>query len=117
MGMMIKVIACFIDKKTGKPLSGNDLVVKLYDKDIFDDDFLGEAKLNDKGKVEIFADLDDASSIDTPLEGYPDLYFVLQNQTGVIFESKVFHNVDFLSDTNVSQQHFSATHDLGTLEV
>ena len=117
MGMMIKVIARFIDKSTGKPLGGNDLTAKLYDKDIFDDDFLGEAKLNDKGKAEIFADLDDASSADTPLEGYPDLYFVLQNQTGVIYRSKVFHNVDFLRDTNVSQQHFSATHDLGTLEV
>ena len=93
------------------------MVAKLYDKDIFNDDFLGEAKLNDKGKAEIFADLDDASSADTPLEGYPDLYFVLQNQTGVIFKSKVFHNVDFLADTNVFQQHFSATHDLGTLEV
>ena len=99
MGVMIKVIARFVDKTTGKPLCGDGLVVKLYDKDIFN------------------ADLDEASSVDTPLEGYPDLYFVLQNQTGVIFKSNVFHNVDFLADTNVSQQHFSATHDLGTLEV
>jgi len=117
MGVMIKVIARFIDKSTGKPLCGNDLIAKLYDKDIFDDDFLGETKLNEKGMAEIFADLEDASSVDTPLEGYPDLYFVLQNQASVIFKSNVFHNVDFLRDTDISQQHFSATHDLGTLKV
>jgi hypothetical protein len=111
------VIAPFVDKANKKPLSGRDLMAKLYDKDIGDDDFLGQAMLDNRGMAEILADLDDASSPDNPLEAYPDLYFVLQNQAQVIFKSRVFENVDFLKKNKVSKERLSQTQDLGTFEV
>ena len=117
MAMMIKVIARFIDKVTGKPLSGNDYVAKLYDSDVIGDDFLGESKLDEKGTAEILLDLAAAGSFDSPLEAYPDLYFALHNKTGVVFESKVFKNVDFTSKDEISGEHRSNTQDLGTFEV
>jgi hypothetical protein len=116
MKLMIKVIARFIDKATKKPLSGNNLVAKLYDHDLVGDDFMGEARLDANGRAEVVADLVAAESADSPWEKYPDLYFSLFNQDGVIFESKVFKNVDFTSKDKISgEQHL--THDLGTFEV
>ena len=117
MKIMIKVIAHFIDKVTKKPLSGNNLVAKLYDHDVVGDDFIGESKLDKNGKAEILADLGAAGSVDSPLESYPDLYFALYNQNGVIFESKMFKNVDFISKDEISREHRFGTQDLGTFEV
>ena len=117
MKMMIKVTARFIDKATKKPLTGNDFMAKLYDHDIVGDDFIGESKLDENGKAEVVANLDAARSADSPLETYPDLYFALYNQNGVIFESKVFENVDFISKDEISGEHRSGTQDLGTFEV
>jgi len=115
--MMIKVIARFIDRTSKKPLSGNDYVARLYDNDIVGDDFLGESRLDENGTAEILLDLAAAGSFDSPLEAYPDLYFALHNQTGVVFESKVFKNVDFISKDEISGEHRSNTQDLGTFEV
>ena len=117
MEMMIKVIARFIDKVTRKPLSGNDYVAKLYDNDVIGDDFLGESGLDENGTAEILLDLAAAGSFDSPLEAYPDLYFALHNKTGVVFESKVFKNVDFTSKNEISGEHHSNTQDLGTFAV
>jgi hypothetical protein len=117
MEMMIKVIARFIDKASKKPLSGNDYVAKLYDNDVIGDDFLGESRLDEKGRAEILFDLAAAGSFDSPLEAYPDLYFALFNKNGVVFESKVFKNVDFISKDKISGEHRSNTQDLGTFEV
>ncbi|MBU4405362.1 MAG: hypothetical protein L6428_09395 [Candidatus Aminicenantes bacterium] len=117
MEMMIKVIARFIDKVTKRPLSGNDYVAKLYDNDVIGDDFLGESKLDEKGTAEILLNLDAGRSADSPFEAYPDLYFALHNKTGVVFESKVFKNVDFISKEEISGEHRSNTQDLGTFEV
>jgi hypothetical protein len=117
MAMMIKVIARFIDKASKKPLSGNDLVARLYDHDLVGDDFIGESRLDENGTAEILADLGTARSADSPLETYPDLYFSLVNQNGVIFESQVFKDVDFMRPDPVSGDHRSSTQDLGTFEV
>ncbi len=117
MDMMIKVIARFVDKTSKKPLTGNDLTARLYDNDVVGDDFLGESKLDENGNAEVVTNLAAAESADSPLETYPDLYFSLNNQDGVIFESQVFKNVDFLGKDDVSHEHRSATRDLGTFEV
>ena len=116
MDIMTKVIARFVDKKTKKPLSGKDLVARLYDNDAVGDDFLGESKLDENGRAEVVASLSAARSADSPLEKYPDLYFSLFAQNEMIFESKVFKNVDFTSKGKSSREHHSSR-DLGTFEV
>lgn len=90
----ITVEAFFLEKGSGKPLSG-DYTVKMFDKDIFSDDYLGETPLSDKGEASVTFSLDKVISADSPLEKYPDLYFVLFKGTNVIYKSKVLEDLNF----------------------
>ena len=117
MAMLIKVIARFVDQATKKPLFGDDYTAKLYDHDVVNDDFIGESRLDKDGRAEILASLNAAASMDSPLEAYPDLYFALHGKNGMVFESRVFKDVDFLGKDEVSGEHRSITRDLGTFEV
>lgn len=117
MTKIIKVIARFVNKKTGAPLIGENYNIRLYDNDLVSDDFIGEGKPDNKGVVEILADLGKTSSTDSPAEKKPDLYFEVYSEHGVIYQSKVFKNVDFLKEDNVSGQMTGLTKDLGTLEI
>lgn len=117
MNQLIKVIAKFVDKRTGKPITGERYIVKLYDHDLVSDDLIGKGKLNRDGVVEILADLGKAVSPDSPLERKPDLLFELFDVDGVIFQSPVFKNIKFLQDDKVTGQKGTLTHDFGTFEV
>ncbi|MCK5059023.1 MAG: hypothetical protein KAT34_20415 [Candidatus Aminicenantes bacterium] len=108
MTQTVKVIAKFVSKKTGEPLTGEKYTVRIYDNDVVSDDFLGEGKLNNEGVVEILTDLGKALSVDSPAEKKPDLYFEVYSEHGVIYQSKVFKNVDFLQED---------TKDFGTFEI
>ncbi|MCK4761664.1 MAG: hypothetical protein KAW12_05645 [Candidatus Aminicenantes bacterium] len=114
---MIKVIAKFVNKKTGEPVSGENYIVRLYDNDVVSDDFLGEGKLNNAGEVHILTDLSKASSFDSPGEKKPDLYFELYNEHGVVYQSKVFANVDFLEEDKVTGKKTGLTKDFGVFEI
>jgi len=117
MAQLIKVIAKFVNKKTGKPVTGEKYKVKLYDNDIVSDDFIGEGKLNNEGIVEILADLGKAVSPDSPAERKPDLYFELFEEDKVIFQSNVFKDVEFLKEDKISGRKSSLTRDFGTFEI
>lgn len=104
MGKLITVKARFIDKVSGTPLSSDGIVVKLFDKDIVNDDFLGESKLNDNGNISIQFDLDHAQSFDSPGEDKPDLYFSLYKYGHLLFQSEVIENVDFSHAAEFSTQ-------------
>ena len=114
---MIKAIARFINKRTGKPVTGENYKVRLYDNDVVADDFLGEGTLNNDGVVEIVTDLGRAMSLDSPTEKKPDLYFEVYSEHGVIYQSKVFEQVDFLAEDKVSGQKTGLTKDFGTFEI
>ena len=68
----------------------------VFDKDIFDDDYLGESALNENGVARIkfsnktFSDLGN-------LETTPDFYFVLVKEGVQIFESKVMEDLDVVA--------------------
>ena len=91
--MKIEVKATFISKGTDAPLTGENLLLRLYDKDIFGDDFLGESNLNEKGEgfisfgAKAFGDAFNA-------EALPDFYFVLYHDSVPVFESKVIEDLD-----------------------
>lgn len=114
---MIKAIARFINKRTGKPVTGENYKVRLYDNDVVSDDFLGEGTLNDDGVVEIVSHIGKAASPDSPTEKKPDLYFEVYSEHGVIYQSKVFEQVDFLKEDKVSGQKTGLTKDFGTFEI
>ena len=91
--MNLEVTARFISKGNATPLTGDTYKFRLFDKDVFDDDYIGESGLdsNGVGKIKFnqaaFGDI-------ANLETTPDLYFVLVNNGVQIFESKIMEDID-----------------------
>lgn len=92
--MSIEVTARLIAKGTDAPVTGNEFVVKLYDKDFFDDDFLGEATPDENGRVSIIFNPETFDKKDPIREKSLDFYFVVFKRGMVIFRSKVMEHVD-----------------------
>lgn len=91
--MNLEVTARFIAKGGDTPLTGDAYKLRLFDKDVFDDDYIGESSLdsNGVGKIKFnqaaFGDLANH-------ETTPDFYFVLVKNAVQVFESKVMEDVD-----------------------
>ncbi len=75
--MNLEVIARFIGKGHDSALT-DAYTVRLYDKDIFEDDFLGETRLDEKGVAKI-SFTHKAFSDPLNLDDKPDFYFVVYN--------------------------------------
>ncbi len=96
--MNIEVRVVLIAKGNDEPLTGKEYSVRLYDKDIFNDDYLGESFLDEgiakfiitKNNFETFAMLDSK----------PDFYFVVYKNKKQIFKSQVMKNLDL---TNIEE--------------
>ena len=91
--MNMQVTARFIAKGTDEPLTGNASRMRLFDKDVFDDDYLGESPLDSNGVATIgfaHAAFSDLGSIET----MPDFYFVVVKDGVQIFESKLMADID-----------------------
>jgi hypothetical protein len=110
--MNIEVRVLLIAKGTDDPVTGDEYIVRLYDKDIFSDDFLGESSPDQDGlaKFELtkkhfagFAKLDEK----------PDFYFVVYRNKKEIFKSRVMKNLD-LSDIEEFRMKEGEVVDLGT---
>lgn len=117
MTQLIRVTAKFVHKATGKPVTGEAYRVEVYDKDVVSDDCLGKGTLNADGVFELLTDLDKAVSSDSPGETRPDLMFLLFNEHGVIYQSEVFRNIEFLERDDVSGGRSGLTHDFGPFQV
>ncbi|MEO6549512.1 MAG: hypothetical protein ABIN94_16030 [Ferruginibacter sp.] len=91
--MNIEVKVTFIAKGNDTPVSGDQYLVRLYDKDVFGDDFLGESKLSAAGEgCIIFGHKAFGNALN--LEKLPDFYFVLYENQVPIFQSKVMEDID-----------------------
>lgn len=87
------VTARFIEKGEDKALSGNDYTVRLYDRDIADDDFLGESRLDAEGHIRI-AFAHDAFVNDSAFkEAKPDFYFMIMKEGKPVFTTKVLEEL------------------------
>jgi hypothetical protein len=110
--MNLEVTAKLIGKGDDQPLTGGEYLVRLFDKDIFADDFLGECTLDNDGAARItfshasFADWGN-------LEEKPDFYFVVYKNAKVIFKSKVMEDVDIAAIENFKMGEGDVI-DLGT---
>ncbi len=91
--MNIEVKATFIAKGENTPVTGNQYNLRLYDKDIFGDDYLGECKLNEAGEGRIIFG-HKAFGNTFNLDIMPDFYFVLYKDKVPVFKSKVMEDVD-----------------------
>ena len=91
--MNLEVTARFIAKGNDIPLTGDAYKVRLFENDIFDDDYIGESGLDENGDAKIsfsHAAFSDLGNVETT----PDFYFVMVKNNVQIFESKVMEELD-----------------------
>ena len=81
-----------IGKGHDRPLSGDAYLVRLYDKDIFDDDFLGEAQPDENGVAKF--SFTHSKFSDWNMDEKPDFFFVVYKHKNEIFKSKVLEDLD-----------------------
>jgi hypothetical protein len=87
------VTARFIEKGDDAPLYGEDYTVRLYDRDIADDDFLGESRLDASGHIRI-AFAHDAFVNDAAFnEARPDFYFMIMKNGQPVYTTKVLEEL------------------------
>ena len=110
--MNLEVKLRLIGKGNDKPISGNEFAVRLYDKDVFNDDFLGESVPDKEGKVRFQFSKKDFSGL-AKLDDKPDFYFLVYRNKKEIFKSKVMSNLD-LSDLETFIMKEGEVIDLGT---
>lgn len=114
--MNIYVTARLISKVTNGPIKDSDYSVKLFDKDQFDDDFLGESQPDEEGVVTF--SIDNAQFGDfLQLESRPDFYFVVFKNETEIFRSKVMEDVDLEAKHNDFKMGKGEMIDLGSFLV
>ncbi len=107
------VTARFITKGNDKPLYGDDFTVRLYDRDIIDDDYLGESRLDEQGHIRI-AFAHDAFVNDAAFkEAKPDFYFVVLQNGRSVFTSKVLEELS-IEDLQQFRMGEGEVVDLGT---
>ena len=88
----LEVKARFIGKGHDSALT-DAYTVRLYDKDVFKDDFLGESRLDEDGVAKItFTHKSFADPLHT--DDMPDFYFVLYKNKEEVFKTKILENVD-----------------------
>lgn len=110
--MNIEVKVRLIHKGDDEPLNGKEYKVRLYDSDIFNDDFLGESVPDEEGVAKFLFSQGDFSK-PANLEKKPDFYFVVYKNNQSIFKSKVMSNLD-LSDIEDFIMKEGEVIDLGT---
>ncbi len=110
--MNIEVKVRLIGKGDNEPLTGNEYIVRLYDKDIFNDDYLGESSPDGSGIAKFLFSQGDFSK-PAKLDNKPDFYFVVFRNSTNIFQSKVMSNI-YLSDFEEFVMREGKVIDLGT---
>jgi hypothetical protein len=91
--MNIEVRARLIAKGTDDPVTGDEYVVRLFDKDIFNDDFLGESTPDEYGLAKFRLEKKHFAGF-AMLDEKPDFYFVVYRNKKEIFKSRVMKNLD-----------------------
>jgi len=110
--MNIEVKVRLIRKGDDEPLTGDEYSVRLYDSDIFNDDFLGESVPDGEGVAKFLFSQGDFSK-PANLDKKPDFYFLVYKNKEVIFKSKVMSNLD-LSNVEEFVMKEGEVIDLGT---
>jgi hypothetical protein len=92
--MKLEVMARFITKGNDMPLTGSAFKVRLYDREIFDDDdCLGESDLDRNGTIKI--QFPASVYENAPDLGYgPELYFIVLMNGKEIFRTHAIKNID-----------------------
>lgn len=87
------VTARFIEKGEDKALSGDEYTVRLYDRDIADDDFLGESRIDAEGHIRIAFAHDSFVNDSAFKETKPDFYFIIMQNGKPVYTTKVLEEL------------------------
>jgi hypothetical protein len=110
--MKYLITATLIAGSDAGPMHGSDVKVRLYDRDFFEDDFLGEARPNKLGEVAF--EVDEKQMNRGILEDQkPDFFFVVYRKELMVFKSQVMENLDPAALGNPGEHHAQVI-DLGT---
>lgn len=110
--MNIEVKVRLISRGNDEPVTGGDFKVRLYDQDVFNEDYLGESAPDEEGVAKfLFSQGDFKKPMN--LDQKPDFYFVVYQNNQIIFKSKVMSNLD-LSDFEDFVMKEGDVIDLGT---
>lgn len=110
--MNIEVRVLLIAKGNDEPVTGDEYNVRLFDKDIFNDDFLGESSLDWDGRAKFIITEKDFAGF-AKLDEKPDFYFVVYKNKKPIFKSRVMKNLD-LTNFEEFRMREGEVVDLGT---
>ena len=94
LSMNLEVRARLIAKGNDSPLCGDEYSVKLFDKDFFDDDFLGESKIDNDGFAKIIFNPTDVYRKEPLVDKALDFYFLVYKDGKEIFRSQVMKDTD-----------------------
>jgi len=78
------------------PLHNGHIKVRLFDRDFFEDEYLGEAHPNQEGIVQFEVTASDMNR-GVLEDKRPDFFFVVYKNNEVVFQSKVMENIDLHS--------------------
>jgi hypothetical protein len=112
----IVVAARFIKAGNDLPLHGQDIVVRLYDKDIPNDDFLGQASPDAEGRIEIPFSHDAFVNDLVFKEAKPDFYFVILINNQPVHTTQIMQDIT-LEDIQRFRMGKGEVVDLGTFLV
>ena len=101
---ILHIHARFLHRHSGLPLHGKSFTVRLYDRDVISDDFLGAGTPDAAGTVHFTVQPSDFRKEDSFFERYPDLYMVVMENDQVIYHSPVAKNTDYRKEGNFSMQ-------------
>jgi hypothetical protein len=110
--MNIEVRVLLISKGNDEPITGKEYSVRLFDKEIFNDDFLGESSLDEDGRATFIITEQHFKGF-SKLDEKPDFYFVVYKNKKEIFKSRVMKNLD-LRDIEEFKMKEGEIVDLGT---
>lgn len=110
--MNIEIRVLLIAKGSDEPVTGDAYKVRLFDKEVFDDDFLGESGLSQEGIATFLLGDKHFESFAHP-DNKPDFYFVVYRDGKPIFKSQVMKNLD-LSNIEEFKMKEGEVVDLGT---
>jgi len=113
--MNIEIRVMLIRKGSDEPVTGASYRVRLFDKDIFDDDFIGESPLDDHGCAKFMITEKHFAGF-ALLDEKPDFYFVVYKDSVPVFKSRVMQHFDL---RNAEEFHMAEGEiiDLGTFLV
>jgi hypothetical protein len=116
MEPIVTIKVRLLEKQSGQPLTSDGIIVKLYDKDILEDDFLGQSNVDSNGNAEISFKKSEISSADSPGEKFPDLYFTVFKFGKLLYQSKILNDFDIDRFSSIDPVK-GRTIDLGTFVI